>query len=283
MIYPIQRSTHPKHPTPARHTPPIKKQALISLFAGIFLWGSVPLDLMASEPAANKNYMGVNTWYLSDWDQATPFTDLVKTSRRWEGGPGGSRYTLTNIDAFGWPNEDGSLFVNSNNRLKAGIYHCSFEGSATLWVNRELITNQSYDRASNLTTFHWVIANDLEEAGITFEFKDTRKTASSPANTGIKNFKIIRPGYTDETFTTEFVTAMNKFQCIRFMDWLEINMNDIETWDDRTLPAHHTQDRKDSFGNPKGVSFEYMVELCNLTDSDLWLNIPCRASDEFVN
>lgn len=31
-----------------------------------------------------------------------------------------------------------------------------------------------------------------------------------------------------------------------------------------------------------GISYEYLVQMANLVDEDLWINIPHLATDEFV-
>ena len=66
------------------------------------------------------------------------------------------------------------------------------------------------------------------------------------------------------------------------MDWLDINRNAIENWADRTLPQFHSQVGDRSNGDEYGMAIEYMIELCNLTNSDLWINIPCRASNDYT-
>ena len=43
------------------------------------------------------------------------------------------------------------------------------------------------------------------------------------------------------------------------------------------------EERYPKFNNRTGMSFEYMVELCNSTGKDLWLSTPHRVTDDFLH
>ncbi|NOU35753.1 MAG: hypothetical protein HOO88_03135 [Kiritimatiellaceae bacterium] len=91
-----------------------------------------------------------------------------------------------------------------------------------------------------------------------------------------------------------------RWSWIRFMNLGSVNQNPQKNWSDRRIPAYAFQDgalnpRDPTEGGVKpygdgiyagnrdtGVSFEYMVALCNQTTNDMWLNIPHLANDTFV-
>ena len=59
------------------------------------------------------------------------------------------------------------------------------------------------------------------------------------------------------------------------MDWGNTNGNRIMNWSDRTLP---NSVQSDSFG----VAYEYMIDICNSSAKDMWINIPVLANDNFI-
>lgn len=91
------------------------------------------------------------------------------------------------------------------------------------------------------------------------------------------------------------------FGVIRFMDWMNTNSSPVKFWRDRRKPNYSSQ-CSDNFtprivpggqattyygtapisGNA-GVSFEYMIEMCNKLNKDAWINVPHAATDGFVD
>jgi hypothetical protein len=174
----------------------------------------------------------------------------------------------------------------------SGTYRLSFTGQATLQVTEDArcqVRNQRYDAAANRTTADLVVPKG---AGlVVLAFTNTRRTASSATNSGLTRLRVIRPGYpasTTETFTREFLRSLRPFRVLRYMDWLETNHNPgyygdpghhALHWRDRRLPADATQQAS---GGKYGVAWEYIVALANRTRTDLWINIPVAATDDYV-
>ncbi len=77
----------------------------------------------------------------------------------------------------------------------------------------------------------------------------------------------------DQTFTPEFLNFVRNFKVVRFMDWMQTNNSEVETWDDYTPDGALLQNR---------VSFEYMFELVNEIQADPWFCVPLMADDAFV-
>lgn len=71
-------------------------------------------------------------------------------------------------------------------------------------------------------------------------------------------------------------------KCFRFMDWVQAYHDLTENWSDvpTDLPmmfsSKHTQ-------LMNKVPYSLIVDLCNRLDVDPWINIPARASDDFVD
>lgn len=256
--------------------------------------------------AAPNNQIGINLWLFNDFNNTFAFTDLVKRSRPW-GSVAQSFVPITNVDTLGWPKQDAGLFlhvsqqqdalgntVNGPAPLPAGTYKIIFKGSANaIAPSVGVITNKRYNSSTNTTRADWTLAAPAFE-NTSISFTGTHRTTTAALNTGLTNLRIFLPGFPDDgsvVFTPDFLALVEKFQIIRFMDWMDINLNPIQTFAERTLPTHATQARRvpladrpdlDFPDTSSGVAFEHMIQLCNATGTDMWINVPARADDDFV-
>ncbi len=253
-----------------------------------------------------NNQVGINLWLFNDFNNTFAFTDLVKRSRPW-GSVEQSFVPINNVDKLGWPKQDAGLFlhvsqqqdtlgntVNGPAPLPAGTYKIIFKGRANaIAPSVGVISNKIFDPITNTTRANWKIALPAFD-NVSISFTDTRRTNSSSLNTGLTDLRIFLPGFPDDgsvVFTPDFLALVEKFQIIRFMDWMGINLNPIQAFAERTLPTHATQARHvpltdrpdlDFPDTTSGVAFEHMVQLCNATGTDMWINVPARANDDFV-
>lgn len=80
----------------------------------------------------------------------------------------------------------------------------------------------------------------------------------------------------DRLWHPRFVQDLRGFRVLRFMDWGQTNSSPLQHWADRPKPddAH--------WSGPAGVPLEAMLELSRATAADPWLNLPMRASDDYV-
>lgn len=184
------------------------------------------------------------------------------------------------FDPLGAPQQDCYLIFNSR-RIGAGTYKLSFQGKADVGLNTSYswyVINTVYDAASNTSSADVVLPQD--SIGNTYlTFRNTRRTATSSSPDGISNVHLWRPGYpTDGSvlFTREFIAAMQKVGVIRTMDFISANSNSTQTWAERT-PV----DWLGSTGD-KGQSWELMVMLANAANRDLWINVPVKADDAYI-
>jgi hypothetical protein len=97
---------------------------------------------------------------------------------------------------------------------------------------------------------------------------------ASDINDPVHDIKFILPGYINtyqtQTFTSEFLDFLSDFQVIRFMDFTHTNGSPVVSWSDRTMPDYYTQGK---FG---GVAWDYVVQLANTTQKDIWITSPIR-------
>ncbi len=103
--------------------------------------------------------------------------------------------------------------------------------------------------------------------------------SSEPGNP-ISDIQFIYPDYTEtfesQMFTTELLTFLEDFSVIRFMDFTRTNGSQVASWADRTPYTYYSQ------AHESGVAWEYVAQLANTTQKDIWINIPHRANDNFI-
>ena len=179
------------------------------------------------------------------------FVDVVKQSYRWEkpdGQGGWTKLLRKDVDEHGWPQTDcrwivdwrpcaewaGGIDDPEAYRVdRSGCYQGSFTGQAQLVPVEGPFTihNQVYDGRANRTSFKLVIPKPAANHGlVVLEFRNSRRATASPTNSGLSDFRLIRPGYAADTpqlFTTAYLTCLKNaaFSTIRFMGVLCINGN----------------------------------------------------------
>jgi len=241
-----------------------------------------------------KNLVGMNLWFLNDWDGSRAFVDAMRHSRPWttlEGVPG-----PLPTDEWLWPLQDACTVFMANMipELDDGVYTLVFEGQAEVhlnWVSGS-VSPVIYDEPTNISTCQITIHCDLNSA-VNLSLTKSKRLPTSPENSGFKNVRLYRPGYpTDgsKIFTDEIVEALQGAGLIRTMDWGATNGNTIVDWSKRTTPKHPAEGRPGpayilepwELETNYGASLESMIALCNETDCDLWVNVPAQASDDYV-
>jgi hypothetical protein len=248
--------------------------------------------------------IGVTLEGLSIGTRSKPFVDLVKTSNPWGQITGSG---LAPIDERGWPTSDAVLGLFDIRPVPAwappiddpdafqadfsGTYNMSFHGQADLSFQDtgDQVQNQAFDKGKNLTTAQIVVPKG--SGLLVVNFKNTKRTPSSPAGSGVTDVRVFRPGYAlDSTavFTDEFLKSLKPFAVIRCMDWLDTNENPgfygdaghhVLEWKNRHTPEDATQLPT---AGKYGIAWEYVALLAKATDKDIWINIPVAASDDYV-
>ncbi|MEO0470268.1 MAG: T9SS type A sorting domain-containing protein, partial [Bacteroidota bacterium] len=76
------------------------------------------------------------------------------------------------------------------------------------------------------------------------------------------------------------------YSCLRFMDWGTTNEYTGTSWNARRQP--NDASNFDLASNPiaakdaPGLAYEWMIDLCNRAQADMWVCVPTRADDNFV-
>jgi len=162
----------------------------------------------------------------------------------------------------------------------AGNYKISYEGNATVDVAG----------ASNVFSItNWTTVGTRKEATITLKQTPVSlriRVSNVDRNNPIRNMKMIPLNEPEcvagNTYRQKFLSKLEPFSTIRFMDWQMTNGSPLISWYDRPLKGSFGRTRS-VFGNAHlGIIPEDIVELANITGKDVWVNIPHMADDDYV-
>jgi hypothetical protein len=277
------------------------RQTLLRLPAGSAS-GASSTTLVAN-PA--RSPLGGNLNMQSDRIQDHPFTDLVKTTRGFYNLAGrtasNGKMALANTGTNGWATEDFALSLADNAEYKvpieAGVYRMSFNGpsgttvtarrnapagAATVPTTAPLPTLKkiSYNATTGLHTYDITVPSGVLTLALDF-----RRTGGQ-----VRNLKVLQPGYSLSaypTFSNAYVNLLKNLapNVVRLMDFTQTNNNTVSSWDARTKPTDATQTKVRVAGDvvpAKGIAWEYAIQLANTLGTNVWVNVPAQASDDYV-
>ncbi len=249
---------------------------------------SAEVTAMPQSSSPGPTPLGINVEFPYDFAVGQPFADLLKSGRT-PGLPGQALSGNAPLDPLGMPLSDFEVFLADNMPNLGGTYKLLFSGQATILVQLTpgVILNQIYNSVSNITTAD-VILPSVPLQSLSLRFKNTQRTPGASTNSGLTGLKLMRPGYAaTDTFTIPFKTIVARFQAIRVMEWTSTNSQQASAWADRTPPDYAWQAAR-QFGTTSvgfhsgGIAWEYCIQLANETGTDLWINIPHKATDDYI-
>ena len=240
--------------------------------------------------------VGANLGGVSDYAATREFVDLVMQCRGlslpaapWSATPKSTTATPkvistpVELDANdGWPLEDFGMVLMTGQENAVGlggIYTIKYKGPPNARVDAiagtpGTVGNHVYN---NVTQQHsWQFAFPEGGKQMFLSFTGTQGV--------VTDVKVIRPGYDVDSppvYTREFLTHLNRFSALRFMDWTYTNSPDVATtWAKR--PTIHGKRCAGQVGMAPGMPWERAIQLANITGSDMWVNIPLNATDDYV-
>jgi hypothetical protein len=218
-----------------------------------------------SQAAEKKSLVGVNAEWLKFYSPACSTIDAIKSSQRF-GSFKNPADGAAPVDANGWPTTDFGVVVAAHVPGIEGVYKLSCEGKAEIfgkWV-KTFVSNVKFD--GKITTA------DVEfRGGGLFEL-----TFSGTAD-GVRNLKLLRPGYTsdEQVFTNEYLKSKEPFGAVRLMDWSMTNDSTVAKWDDRCKMT-------DAQWSVKGGPWEPWLDYAAKHGKDLWLCVPHQADEDYI-
>ena len=248
-------------------------------------WSSPSVKPEIIEPVRQ---VGLNMWPEQSYNSFLPdLADAVKSARPyWVDIP---MKAAVAADVNGWPLTDAALVLwegIGSSGLVDGTYYLEFQGQAQLYLfgADQPTPTMNYNPKTNISSTTFTNHTHGQNQNFIIKLSNTRRTPTSPLNSGIANLKIMRPVSpgattyypTNAVHYTPALQAVAPYTVLRFM--AGTNGNTSQNWSDRTTPTYFTQHgRVDTFeGNQR--SWEYMIMTANAMGKDLYLNIPEMAS-----
>ncbi|MBD3240994.1 MAG: hypothetical protein GF331_10450 [Chitinivibrionales bacterium] len=104
------------------------------------------------------------------------------------------------------------------------------------------------------------------------------RISETDPNNHIRNVHLWMPGTENRgsMFHPLFIQRLKPFGVLRFMGALNTNHSIEVHWEDRKKPTEFFK------CGSRGIAKEYAIDICNEVDADFWVNIPCRATDDYV-
>ncbi|GAB4384631.1 MAG: hypothetical protein Kow00121_48400 [Elainellaceae cyanobacterium] len=260
-------------------------------------FGSSATSATARPIAVDQLALGTNLAGIADWSTEMPFIDGFKSARRWitqcqEGDPNCSgewdtgEFDQLDLDEFGWvkslpaPEDEpeytrvGTLMFNGfEGQYPKGQYVVLYEGEGQL----EYGFDAQKDEALSAPGRDVINITSTSNNGVLIKI-----TATDPNQTGnyLRNIHFVPIAYED-TFATEFfnpafINKIDRFQALRFMDWMATNDSEQSEWSDRP----QVDDASYAWG--KGAPIEIMVALANRLGVSPWFTMPHQATDEYM-
>ena len=249
------------------------------------------LPAPAGEAAPKKMRIACNLGALADYGTDLPFVDAMRISRPWKtiAADKPLDYCDTNasvpVDENGYPleipcaNGKGppqrvltlTLVEIPKAMYPNGKFTLLFEGKGEIRLGWDG-GNKSVEGKGGTTEFEFGInLTGGCSRGLLVDLPRSEK------GDHIRNIRLILPGfretYEKNPFHPDFLEMLKPFCAIRFMDWGCTNGSQQVEWSKRT--------KKNGLCQTGGVAYEWMIELGNALNKDVWICCPHMANEEY--
>ncbi|HAD12297.1 MAG TPA: hypothetical protein DCF33_07640 [Saprospirales bacterium] len=241
------------------------------------------------DPCAMK--IGVGIEGLAYWSTGRPFKDFFKSCGTWitydPNPPGGNFVWNTENQAhipadsngyaqqipFSVPNGSGQNLlrgiISAIGFIPTGVpMRLLYDGVGTLQMQGNLTVTASQPGQIDF------VVND--EGNIFFNL-----TASQAGN-HVRNIRVVELSnvdtYLSQPFRQSFLDKCKEFNTLRFMDWMRTNGSEQEKWENRTRPGYYSQAESPN----GGLAYEYIIQLANTLNQDIWVCVPHGADDTYL-
>ncbi len=188
------------------------------------------------------------------------------------------------LDAKGWPVElpvvngvaqsiHANVFYTKIMPAADYIIEWKGEGTLTTYTNYEKIGPNKY-------LVHFDGDYSKGDNGITVNIEST-----DPNHTGnyIRDIKVYQEKYSDlvangEHFDPKWFQQIDDFRVLRMHDWQGTNFSKVTDF----TPNDVTADQAFWIKDGRGMPYELLLEVANQAHSDLWINIPHMATDDYI-
>lgn len=262
--------------------------------------------------------LGTNLNGVNDFSDEFPFVNLMKSARDWTPGnangcfdcrePGSNPSCNTpnacpvtiNRDVDGYatslqPNQVLTTIVHAGGtpgRLPAGNYTLRFDGAGTIQMlgasvvnqtSNEIVFNVASSTGNNIGFRLTAVTNGnhirnvrvLPPGGVCSNDSNRFCDASSPCDSG-NTCNAFTSGTVAETqlFHPRFLKNYEPYRLLRFMDWMGTNSSQVSNIADYPSATSAFWPR---------VPISVLAELGNRLQSDIWINVPHKASNALID
>jgi hypothetical protein len=232
-------------------------------------------------PNANSS-LGTNLAGVVAYGPEYPFINLAKRSLPW---------TTNGL----WPEAGNTIPGSSLNHagyLKGGITGWS----AVLWdlpvaLSGDYVLRYDGTGTVSLTDngFGGVTQTGASAGRVTATLSNARflliHISSNSPSTPVSNIRVTKASQENstETFDPDFIANWEKFNTIRFMDWMQTNASPIKFWQSSSGDYNpQTAPKQSDFTySSKGVPVETMVALANRIHANPWFCMPHESDDNY--
>lgn len=228
----------------------------------------------AEAPAREKMKLGINLFGPATYNRQQVFTNLLSQSEWFSSrGAGWAVFPADQLDKRGWvrslkPGQTAPRpLMLPPAPYRPTVVRCRYDGKGLIEAGGVATVRERGSQSLLL---------DLAPTGADQEaawIELTRTDVADPVR-AIDCREVARPE--EERFHPDFLSFVQQFAFIRFLDWQRINDNAAVRWVDRTRPDSSSQ------VGPAGASIEDMIDLANSTKTDPWFLMPYRADADYI-
>ncbi|RMD81178.1 MAG: hypothetical protein D6820_05575, partial [Lentisphaerae bacterium] len=220
---------------------------------------------------------GIGLDGIAYWSTQMPFVDVIKRGQGWvsfKPGGGWKDNRTIPLDANGWPTSLASdqqcrmLCITHSHHHPTGDYVLTWQGDGVVSMNGGTLKTEGVRRRV------YSVTDPNSDIWVVIE-------STNPTN-HVRNIRLWLPGFenADSPFYPTFKDRLKPFNPLRFMDWAHTNNSGQREWSDRR-PMNYAWQGGEYNGKVTGVAWEYMIDLCNELQKDMWICVPHMASDDY--
>lgn len=194
-------------------------------------------------------------------------------------------------DGVNWNNDEAAenIYVQTDT-VYIGLAVCSYNTGTAALAEFDNVKFEKLTFPNPAYTAKPAITNKI---GTNLWYLYSCDAQKDPATwTGANVFTQANPDFTQaDPWNHAFVNNLQIYSVLRFMDWAATNGSTAKDWTKRTLKTDPYQGSWDAGKDqPRGVTtvgvaWDWMMDLCNRTSTDMWINIPHLTIDpaDFTN
>lgn len=262
------------------------------------------LDTIRRSSVVKQQRIGANTTVVAPYATTFTYADIVKQGAYFSNPTGGlgsgapqDNGTPNQSVAVGpdhEPVDDYNIMLLNEQEVhinQTGNYTIAYRGSASSIV---LSTDNgaTYSATDTVVSNGWTILT----VPVTQGYRHIQVAVRFTKNNGIavdpvKGLKVLLPGYNFDSLNPDeihlyqpFMQQLKRFAVLRFMDFVRTNTEPSASnekpegvWANRPTPLN----KLTALTGPVGQPWESVIKIGQAAESDIWVNVPALARDEY--